>query len=75
MISLIKNFLVDLVINDLNSFMEQEVEEFFIRIIDLDEKEGIMTIVISESAKCLNFLKNNADEGRFKVFLLSSQHF
>ena len=68
MISAIKNFLVDLVINDLNSFMDQEVEEFFIRIIDLDEKEGIMTIVISESAKCLNFVKNNADEGKVQSF-------
>ena len=48
--------------------MEQEVEEFFIRIIDLDEKEGIMTIVISESAKCLNFLKNNSEEGRVQNF-------
>ena len=66
--SVIKNFLVDLVIKDLNSFMEQEVEEFFIRIIDLDEKEGIMTIVISESAKCLNYLKNNAEEGRVQNF-------
>ena len=42
-------YLVDLTISNLDPFIDQEIEEFFIRIIDLDEKEGIMTIVVSES--------------------------